>query len=211
MDEVVQSRQSPLLTEFAKNLVVAIHERIPPRRLKKRELTDFWLNVVGTSATRMQLTSHPEWRRFDTVLEDLSGKIVAAVEWEYAEVIKRDRKNQGLKLNPRVNEFEKLKALCTSAVMDADFACYIGYVKKSQLETAVQFLDAAWSGCAAPLLLVLIQFVMEAIPVADRIDKANKRKKRVFKQLTMYQIGGNGNPLLVMDPQPVRKAPDMPS
>lgn len=196
-----------MLADFAHRLAAALHENYPAdgvekRRISQPDLTAHYLRAVGVAAGRVGLSPEAECDRFDAVLHDTQGSAVAAVEWEYAAVVKWDRAIRQHRINPRVNEIAKLKRFCNSTAAQARFACYLGYVRTDDFEPALKTVAAEWSGTAGPLLLVLIQFVKEAIPIQYRLDRADNRKKRVFKQMTMHQVTSDGQPRPLCDPLP---------
>jgi hypothetical protein len=134
--------------------------------------------VVRATADLMGLFSHFEsGQRTDCILRNNTGAAVAGIEWEWRDVIKKER------VDPRVNEIQKLKALHeVSRGRDAQFAAFIGYVKTVNAETALDRICEAWRPSSLPLLLVLIHY--------ERLPK----KRREFIDMSFDRIDGQGNP-----------------
>jgi hypothetical protein len=153
--------------------------KVPPYReaFRRADATIHIGVAVRATADLMGLFSHFEsGQRTDCILKDNAGSAVAGIEWEWRDVIKKE------KVDPRVNEIQKLKGLHeVSDGRDAQFAAFIGYVKKGNAETAMSRIRDAWSGSLLPLLLVLIHY--------ERL----KKKRREFINMSFDRIDGQGN------------------
>jgi hypothetical protein len=217
METSAQPEGRRALAEFAAQLAKTMHEGYPADgvqkfRVTKKELTSHYANAVRSAASRVHLKAVFEQakltrnsrERFDAILRDSSGQLAGVVEWEYQPLLSVDRITRRPRLHLKVNELRKLKEICRHDVCAPWFACYIGYVQVEEVQRALELVGVDWSGTATPLLLVLIHFVRQRIP------NYKEKPVRVFKQMTMHEIQGDGSTRILREPPALPWDDDIP-
>jgi hypothetical protein len=140
--------------------------------------------------------------RTDAVLKDNRGRPVAALEWEWDAIHRKDVKG-----NEIVKEFNKLKVLCsTEKFQGIRFACLIGYARvgpgagkgdyKFGSERRLASYVERWKGELPPLLLVLIHFKLwgqERLFTTMTVDEIKAGARKRLREQPAYPWKVNGS------------------